>query len=238
MAAFDGLILKQIPFKESSKILHVYTAEGMKSVLVHGAKKFGSPYLSSSENLNVVRFQAVGKELLTLTDADLVEGYPKLKADLERFTYAQHLAELLHNFAEAEYDHAKFFAFTLKILAKLETEADYQVYAFIFELKYLFLLGVAPAFTACAACGRKDDLSFRVRSGGLSCPDHAEGPGVTDEGFRWMRRLYLIDLKDPLVERPDAATTAELRHAIDDWYAFHLNFRSKSRSVLSGLLGY
>jgi len=236
--AFDGLILKQIPFKESSKILHVYTAEGMKSVLVHGAKKFGSPYLSSSENLNLVKFQATGRDLLTLTDADLIEVYPRIKADLERFTYAQHLAELLHGFGEAEYDHAKFFAFTLKILAKFETEADYQVYAFIFELKFLFLLGVAPAFTACAACGKKDELTFRVRSGGLSCPDHLEGPAVTDAAFRWMRRLYQIDLKDPVVERPDEAATVEIRRVIDDWYAYHLNFRSKSRSVLSGLLGY
>ena len=84
MPAFDGLILKQIPFKESSKILHVYTAEGMKSVLVHGAKKFGSPYLSSSENLNLVRFQAVGKDMLTLTDADLIEESPHLRRVRQR----------------------------------------------------------------------------------------------------------------------------------------------------------
>jgi len=238
METFEGLIVKQIPFQESSKILHLYTAEGMKSVIVHGAKKMTSPYLSASENLNLVRVSAAGKDLLTVTDADLVEGYPAIKADLEKLTYAQHLAELLNDFAESEYDHAKFYAFVKKILTRFETEPDYHAFAYMFELKYLFLLGVAPSFGACAACGKKDGLAFRVRAGGACCPDHAEGPVVSDEAFAWMRRLYQFDLREPLAERPSPAVSAEIRRVIDDYYAYHLNFRSKSRSVLSGLLGY
>ncbi|MFA5007402.1 MAG: DNA repair protein RecO [Candidatus Izemoplasmatales bacterium] len=238
MASFEALILKQIPFKESSKILHVYTAEGMKSLLVHGAKKLGSPYLSASENLNLVVFHAVGKEILTVTDADLADGYPAIKADLVRLTCAQHLAELVHGFGEGDYDHAKFFAFVKKIMARLAADDHYLDYLHMLELKYLHLLGVAPAFSACAACGRTDGLTFRVRSGGLACPDHAEGPAASDEAFRWLRTLYLFDLREPLADHPSEAVTAEIRRVLDDWYAYHLNFRSKSRSVLSGLLGY
>ncbi|MFH0993538.1 MAG: DNA repair protein RecO [bacterium] len=238
MESFEGLIVKQIAFKESSKILHVYTATGMISLLVHGAKKFKSPWLSASENLNVVNFQATGKNLLILTDAEVVSDYKNIKADLIHLTYAQHLLEIIHFFAETEYDHAKFYAFTKKILAKLDAETDFIPYIYLFELKFLFLLGVAPAFSACAACGAKTGLAFRVRSGGVACEEHGEGPVASPAATDWMRTLYIHDVKNPLPGPLPIDVTAEIRRIIDDYYAFHLNFRSKSRTMLSGLLGY
>ena len=238
METFEGLIVKQIAFKESSKILHVYTATGMISLLVHGAKKFKSPWLSASENLNVIKIQATGKNLLILTDAEVVSDYKNIKADLIRLTYAQHLLEIIHFFAETEYDHAKFYAFVKKILAKLDTDTDYIPYVYLFELKFLFLLGVAPAFGACAECGKKTGLSFRVRSGGAACEDHGEGPAASAAAASWMRALYVQDVKDPLPGPLPADILMEIRRILDDYYAFHLNFRSKSRTMLSGLLGY
>ncbi len=206
METFEGLIVKQIAFKESSKILHVYTDTGMVSVLVHGAKKFKSPWLSASENLNVIRIQATGKNLLILTDAEIVSDYRNIKADLIRLTYAQHLLEIIHFFAETEYDHAKFYAFIKKILAKIDSEADYIPFAYLFELKFLFLLGVAPAFGACAECGTKTGLSFRVRSGGAACEEHGEGPAASavqgggppgGDERGGVRLLHVLELQQP-----------------------------------------
>jgi DNA repair protein RecO (recombination protein O) len=238
MTTFEGLIVKQVPFQESSKILHLYTAEGMRSVLVHGAKKLKSPFLSASENLNLVQVTASDRELATVTEADLVDGYPGIKADLEKLAYAQHVAELLNVLAENQYDHAKFYAFVKKVLSRIDAEADYDVYVYMLELKYLYLLGVAPSFGVCAACGRTDGLAFHVRTGGASCPEHAEGPAATPEAYSWMARLYRFDIGERLAERPSRETSAEIRRILDDYYAFHLGFRSKSRSLLSGLLGF
>lgn len=239
MDAYEGLILKQINFKESSKILHLYTENGQLSVLVHGAKKLSSPFLHLTENLNRIRFYATGKEMKTFSDGEIITDFSLLKTNLEKFTCAQHITEMLSFFYESEYDHKKMYEFVLKILGKIETETDYLPYVFMFELKYLFLLGVAPNFNTCAACGAREMLKFSVRDGGFACPLHATATDFLEiTTVDAMRTLFYHDLRNPLALSLDADTVKKIRRFLDDYYLYHLNFKSKSRLILAGLLGY
>lgn len=239
MEAFEGLILKQIQFKESSKILYLYTPEGPMSVLVHGAKKVTGSRLALTENLTRIKFFGSGKTMKTLTDGEVLADYRKIKDNLEKFTYAQHLSEILHFFSESQFDHKKMYEFTRKILERIEAETYYTRYAYMFELKFLHLLGVAPNFVSCAACGATEDLRFSVKDGGYACPKHAgPGPWEDPEVVERMKILYYHDLKNPLDFRPDDRIRREIRRFLDEYYQYHLNFKSKSRTILQGLLGY
>jgi DNA repair protein RecO (recombination protein O) len=237
--AYEGLILKQIHFKESSKILHLYTENGHLSVLVHGAKKLSSPFLHLTENLNWIRFYATGKEMKTLSDGELIADFSVLKANLEKFTCAQHITEMLSFFYESQYDHKKMYEFVLKILRKIETETEYLPYVYMFELKYLFLLGVAPNFNTCAACGATETLRFSVQDGGFACPLHTTTTDVQAiSTVDAMKVLFYHDLRNPLPLSLDEETVKKIRRFLDDYYLYHLNFKSKSRQILAGLLGY
>jgi DNA repair protein RecO (recombination protein O) len=239
LETFEGLILKQINFKESSKILYLYTASGPMSLLVHGAKKMNSPFLNLTQNLTLITCFATGKGLKTLTDGEIIQGYDNLKANLEKFTCAQHLTEILQYFSEAEYDHAKMYEFTKKILARMEGEPLYLRYVYLFELKYLHLLGVAPSFFGCSACGALTNLRFSANDGGFACPTHAIGTDFIDlVTVEAMKTLFYHDLKNPLELEMNPITDKQIRRFLDDYYLFHLNFKSKSRQILAGLLGY
>jgi DNA repair protein RecO (recombination protein O) len=237
--AFEGLILKQINFKESSKILYVYTEKGLISLLVHGAKKLASPFLNLTQNLTWIKFFATGKALKTLTDGEIINDYRKIKVDLEKFTYVQHLMEIINFFSESEYDHKKLFTFLKKILAHIENESHYIRYVYMFELKYLYLLGVGPNFNACSACGAINNLKFAVKDGGYACENHTTATTyMSTRSVEVMKQLYYHDLKNPLDLKPDLDIRREIRLFLDEYYLYHLNFISKSRSILLGLFGY
>ncbi|MDD3126799.1 MAG: DNA repair protein RecO [Candidatus Izemoplasmatales bacterium] len=239
MEAFEGLILKQINFKESSKILYIYTEKGQMSLLVHGAKKLSSPFLNLTQNLTLIKFYATGKALKTLTDGEILTDYRKIKTDLEKFTYVQHLMEIINYFSESEYDHQKLYTFLKKILSHIENETHYIRYVYMFELKYLYLLGVAPNFNVCSACGVTDNLQFAVKDGGYACKIHATAnSGVSHASVAVMKQIYYHDLKTVLDLKPDPDIRREIRLFLDEYYLYHLNFTSKSRTILSGLLGY
>jgi len=236
---FEGLILKRIDYKESSKIIYLYTAKGLKSVLVHGANKLNSPYLGMTETLSLVKVFCQGKNLKVLKDASLILQYSLIKNDLNKYTYVMHLFELIYHFSENEFDHEKLYMFLLKILILIETTPDYIPYIYMFESKLLYLLGVNPLFKQCVVCGKKENLFFSIKEGGMCCQEHFHEPlRFKEEVLLLFQTLYYFDLQTselPFIEEP---LLKELRHLLDLYYDYHLNFQTKSRTVLKGLIGY
>ena len=240
LTGFEGLILKQINYKESSKILYIYTPEGLISLLVHGAKKLSSPFLRATESLNFIRGYYTGKGLKTLTDAEIIQDYQSIKNDLNKVTYVSHLMELLASFAESEYDHKKLYDFVIRLLDKISDASAYIRYIYMFELKFLYMLGISPNFKNCVECSSTDNLRFSVKSGGFCCEKHfpAADKIYSDEAISIISKLFYHDLNQPLEVIINQSVGKEIRLILDDYYLFHLGFQSKSRKVLNGLLGY
>lgn len=237
----EGIVLKKIDYKESSNIVYIYTNMGLRSVLVHGIKKAKSPYLNLCRVLNHVGLHVTGKDLLTLRDGDVLRDFRDLKKDLEQFTYALHISELLYFFANHEHDHEKLLQFVLKIFQLCEQKTEqYIPYMNMIELKLLYLLGVNPMFQHCVSCDRTDVLSFSIREGGMQCPDHfkREEIEVSQAAINLMMELYYHDLQNPQPFHYDNESLKELRLVLDKYYEYHLNFRSHSRNMLKGLIGY
>lgn len=232
----EGIVLKQIAFKESSVIVHVYGKDGLVSLLVHGAKKWQSPYRRIVEPITAIRYHATGKNLLTLTDADILEDFPGLKNDLERGLAASHVLELAQRHAEGDLDHAKLYPFLANVLRRMDQDPRYDLYATMFELKLYYLLGVQPALRGCVVCGLADDLRLSVSAGGAVCPDHrrpdaAYGGDVLEAAAQ----LYHHDVKNPLVWTHGETTDALLRRFVDEYTAYHLHLLTKSRQLWMGL---
>ncbi len=236
----EGLILKKLDYKESSKIVQIYTTSGLRSVLIHGNRNMKSPYLNLTRVMNQVGLHVSGKELLTLRDGDVMSDFHLIKDDLEKFTYAQHILEIIYFFASHDHDHEKFLNFIIKILKIVESEEDYIPYFNMIELKLLNLLGVNPLFQHCVECDRTDNLKFSIKEGGMCCPDHrqSEEKDVSPSVVELMKELYYYDLQNPHKLVFEIDTLRELRTTIDRYYEYHLSFRSNSRKMLTGLIGY
>lgn len=239
MEEINGIILKKIDYKESSSIAYVYTAKGLVSVLVHGARKINSKHLNLIRIGQLVKFQISGKDLKTLRDGDIVRHFQEITADLEKFTYTTHLLELIYSFAQHDHDHEKLYQFLLKIMGLVADEKAYIPYINMAELKLLYLLGVNPLFKHCVSCERKDHLQFSIVAGGMCCPDHLDQPtSVSNHVLKAMMMLYYFDLAVDVLEPIPNQTLIGLRQLLDDYYAYHLNTKTKSRQLLKGLIGY
>ena len=237
---FEGLIIKQINYKESSKILYVYTPEGLISLLVHGAKKLSSPLLHTTDNLNLIKGFYSGKGLKTLTDAEIINDYEPIKNDLNKVTYVFHLLELIFAFAESEYDHHKLYQFVIRLFDKITESTTYIRYIYMFEIKFLYMLGVAPNFKDCVSCNAKENLKFSIKNGGYCCENHFPLGEKTysNEAITILSELFYHDLKQSFDTIINRDIGQEIRLILDEYYLYHLSFQSKSRKVLSGLLGY
>jgi len=236
----EGIILKKLDYKESSAIVYLYTDKGLVSVLVHGSRKLKSPYLNVARILNVVGFHVSGKNLLTARDADVIEGYREIKKDLEKFMYIQHISELVYHVSTHQHDHKKLYQFLRKVFDKVETEKDYIPYLNMVELKLLYLLGLNPLLSHCTGCKQTSKLKFSVSEGGMCCETHYPHgeKEVTNQCVNALKTLYYFDLNENQTLHIDPIVLKELRDVIDRYYEYHLNFRSHSRKMLLGLIGY
>lgn len=239
MEEVNGIILKRIDYKESSKIVYVYTPEGMTSFLVHGANKMNSPFSAITETLTKVTLFGQGKNLKVLRDATLLKRYSQIKGDLEKYNYVLHLFELIYHFQEDQMDHMKLYPFLEKILNKIEENEEYIPYIYMFESKLLYLLGVSPRFQECIQCQKKEPLYFSVKDGGMLCDLHTHNPvKYLDETVQTLKYLYYFDLQKHALETIPVEIIKEIRFLLDEYYLYHLNMTTKSRTVLKSLIGY
>ncbi len=238
METIEGLILKQINYKESSKILYLYTKNGLISVLAHGSNKLKSPYLNLVRVFSHVKLSVSGKDLKTLRDGEVINRYMELTTDIEKYTYTLHLLETIYYFSSHEHDHEKLFLFLIKIFNKIKNTEDYIPYINMVELKLLYLLGVQPVLDKCVVCQEKKGLNFSVKDGGLCCKEHIKTIKYSNETINLLRLLYYYNIdKDNKIEY-DKLSLISLRKLLDEYYEFHLNYQSRSRKLLRELLGY
>ncbi len=240
MEYIEGLILKKLDYKESSQIIYLYTTSGLTSVLVHGSRKPKSPYLNLTRIQNLVGLHVSGKDLRTLRDGDVLKDYRQTKEQLEKFTYVQHILELIYHVGTHDHDHEKLYLFLGKVFDLVDQSEDYIMYLNMVELKLLHLLGINPMFSHCVSCEKTEQLHFSVKEGGFCCKDHYPGgeSKVSSACVTLMMDLYYYDLQNPKKVEQEVEVFKELRSVIDRYYEYHLNFRSKSRKMLAGLIGY
>ena len=93
----EGIVISEYPFEESSKIIKIFTKDGIISVIAKGAKKLKSPFFSVTSKLSYGVFNIVYKEnnLSKLVDADILNDYRNIKKDIIKTSYATYITELV-----------------------------------------------------------------------------------------------------------------------------------------------
>ena len=238
MDEFQGIILKKISYKENSEIIYLYTEVGLVGVLVHGSKTIKSPYLNLTKVLNHVKVIAGGKNLKVLRDGEIINNYSKLHESLEKYTYLTYMVELIYYFATHEHDHEKLCNFLLKIIEEVKNNIDYIPYINMVELKLLYLLGVNPNLNTCMVCQETKDLVFSVKEGGVFCPEHRPEKYYSPQILREIQKLYYHDISKQPKVTVEKELLVDIRNALDEYYEYHLNYHSKTRKMLKGLIGY
>lgn len=195
----EGIVIKETPYKDTSKILQILTGEyGTISVIAKGCRSIKSKFRSSTNKLSLAVFYINYKEggLSVLRDIDNITFLSNIFKDIERITYASYLVELASQIKK-ENDSPLIFSLLKTGLIKINDGLDSSLITDILELKYLSFLGVSPNINSCAVCGNKTDIeTISVDSGGLLCTScNKEGIIYKKRTIELIRMFTLVDLE-------------------------------------------
>ena len=193
----EGIIVREIPYGETSKIIHVYTIEGIISIMCKGAKSLKSPFRATTLKFTYGKFNIYYKEnkLSTLSSVDIINPLSKIKNDIVLLSYLNYLTELTTQVLKQTTDN--LYEEFINAILKIELGLDPLVIANIIEIKYLDNLGVGLNLDSCVSCGSKVNIiTIDGDRGGYICSNCYQNEIIVDKKtIELLRMYYYVDIK-------------------------------------------
>src|SRR5436305_4198200 len=153
-----ALVLSTTDWSETSRIATLWTREfGRVRVLAKGGRRLRSAFDNALDLLTLCDMVLLRKStgsLDLLTEARVVQRFPRLRDDLAALYGAYYVAELLADWT-SDYDpHPSLFDAAVDTLRSLGEAGGGEVGPRVmrFELTFLCELGYGPALETCAVC--------------------------------------------------------------------------------------
>jgi DNA repair protein RecO (recombination protein O) len=174
----DAIVLHAFDYLETSRILRLATREaGVQSVLARGARRSRARFGTALDLFagGVAELQVrPGRELQSLSSFDLSRSRASIAADLDRFTAASALAELVLRFVRDDRSEGVFDALAGALDAISVEQGSAAIDAALAGAwSILAQIGFAPSVDVCASCHA--DVPFDARAafshpaGGVLC---------------------------------------------------------------------
>jgi DNA repair protein RecO (recombination protein O) len=238
-----GIVLRTYMLGETSKVVVCYTRDhGKVRLVAKGARKGGGRFGAALEPFTVsgvVFYLRPGPGLSLLSEADVERGFPAIRRDVVRQSYAGAVIELLDVLvAEQSPDPTLFglVARTLEAMADAPHDGlDPALWRF--ELRLASALGYAPELGRCVSCGRSagDDASFSPGLGGLVCRRCGAGGARSLAGAKAIDVLRRLAGTDEDVTDLEGVDRDEVGETLTAFLATHAErpIRLKSMRVLA-----
>ena len=244
----QALVLRTTDWSETSRIATVWTREfGKVRVLAKGGRRLKSAFENALDLLTLCRIVFLRKSsssLDLLTEAQVVERFPRLRTDLPALYAAYYIAELLSDWTEDYDPHPLLFdeaLAALRSLGQADTIAQSTGLRLArFELVLLRELGYTPTLTSCAVCGREigatlagasgsTTLAFSSAAGGMVCSDcrpTRRDTMVLSPGA-WQALRDLSEKEEAWRQSLNPDVRAEVRRVLNDYVTYLLGRRPR-----------
>ena len=175
----QGIVLRSYPFGEADRVVVLLSPNtGKMRTVAKGVRKTKSRFggrLEPFTHVDLVLYE--GRNLDTITQAAVLEHFPRLRADLDAVVAAGTMVEAADAVAQEDESSIRLFLLLQRGLKALESGETSQDLITAFLLKLADVVGVAPSLLQCASCGRRGDLHrFSFGGGGAVC-DRCRGEG-------------------------------------------------------------
>lgn len=181
-----AVTLKRVDYSNTSQIATFYTLNyGKLQALARGSKRMGKKAPGSIDLFSYNEIIFLKKEpgsLHLLTEWELIEDFPALRKEIERFYSACYAVELLNKLSEEGETDKPLFHLLLDTLHSLSRDNNKDLSLLAFELQLLKHLGYLPGLGECTQCGKKfprnSGAVFSPFQRGLickTCSGHSEG---------------------------------------------------------------
>lgn len=237
-------MLRSIRYGEADRILHLYSPDrGRIGAIAKGSRKPRSRFGGRLEpffRLDLMLHEGRG-ELLTVTGASTLDGYPWLRGNGPAIGAAARGCDAVLRLLDSNEPNRAAYNLLGRYLGMLDAEAAPATAAtdqppgttagaaaavsrtasLAFRLKLALAAGFSPELGSCARCGEVDGITaFSGAAGGIVCAA-CEGGGfpLTSKAHAFM----VAATRKPLAELPDAddATLRQAERAIGDVLAHH-----------------
>jgi DNA repair protein RecO (recombination protein O) len=245
----EGVVLKSIDFRETSKIVTFFTREhGKLTGILKGIrkdhKKFGSNVDRFSLN-DIVYYPSHHSEIHLVSQCDLKNYYFPIRQDLKKSLAASYILELVYLIMPAEDANPKVFALvidfleTLCLVPEAASRIDPNQLVHMFQIKILLHSGFRPHLDSCIKCKKTVDTKarFSLKEGGLicgRCPAPAEethpiSPGTVASILHVERNSWANCLRLRFPED----VRRELKYILNNFLVYHLGRKIKSARYLT-----
>ena len=194
----EGFILNEISYGDTSKIVNIFTENGVIGCIAKGAKT-----LKSNLRVNTTRF-TYGKfiinekkdKLSLLTEASSIDELVNIKKDLLLISYLSYIVELTNQVIKQTDDYKSLYNLFINVILKMNNNLNPKVLTNIYELKVLDYLGVGINFNSCNKCGsNKNIITIDGDIGGYVCSNcYANEILYDSKTIQMLRMYYLIDV--------------------------------------------
>jgi len=228
----------------SSKLVSLITEKhGLVKVMARGARRPKSKFGAALEPItlvDVIYTFRENRDIQNLSNADIIEPFQGLKADLILLSAASAVIEIAQTQTAVEDPKAGTFHLVVESLNGLEHSkpADAEKHLWRFVLHILAAAGYEPSLDSCALCGGKPkgtSVFFSFTDGGLICsctnPVDKTGLKVSPGSLMVMKRLVKSAAEDLPRLRIDSRQRVEIEQIILKFLAYHSGTTRPLRSL-------
>ena len=165
----EGIVIRQVQYKEKDAMVSVLTKDGMVSFLARGILNPTSKNASACLLFAYSSFTLNSKlDKLTLTQGKLIKSYYHLYESLEAMAGIQLVSELMIKCLDEE--NGSIYPYILALLDNLSNKFDSRTLILITIASIIKESGYALEFDECVKCGSKKDIvSYSFLEGGFIC---------------------------------------------------------------------
>ena len=180
-----GIVLREVNYKESDKILTVLTQDaGKLTVNARGCRRKNSAIAASSQLLCYSEFTLYEyRDRWSVKEGDVLREWRNVRKDLDKLSLASWFAELTECLTAEDLPAPENLRLLLNSLYALDEldKSRLQIKA-AFELRMMALAGYEPDLSGCAVCGEENpEPRFHLNQGVIHCPKcrGSLGPGIS-----------------------------------------------------------
>ena len=207
-----GIVLREVTYKDSSKILTVLTSsEGKLTVSAHGAHRKNSK-LAAVTGLLVFSEMTLlrKKDRWTMTEARSVEQFIGLRDDLKLLSLGSYIAELTEAVADEDSPNPELLPLCLNALYALSEKIKTPEFVKpAFELRLMAISGFEPLLSHAGetGIGSHEEGTMKLGTGALKAAEYI----LTSEA----KKLFSFTLNDSALKELSKATETYLLTHLD-----------------------
>ena len=210
----DGLIIKTNDIGENDRSVVVLTRDrGLVNAFVSSARKPGGKNTAATALLTYSHFSFTEKgETCRITESETLKVFFDLRADIEKYSLAQYLCELLRVIVPYGAEEEDYLRIALNSLYFLDSgKKDIYTVKAVTEMRLMAVSGFTPDLIGCNNCGTDQTFPLYLDAEG--------GEMLCAECFKKVKTsINTLEL--------DRTTLAALRHIVysefDKLYAFSI----------------